>query len=45
MLWGDYPNIYKLVEAIALHQLVIAPDHDWSKSRLEALVQSVRTYD
>ena len=43
MLWGERPNISKLIEAIARHQLVIAPNHDWSKSRLEALVQSVRT--
>lgn len=43
MLWGNRPNISKLIEAIARHQLVIAPNHDWSKSRLEALVQSVRT--
>lgn len=43
MLWGDRPNISKLVEAIARHQLAIAPNHDWSKNRLEALVQSVRT--
>ncbi len=43
MLWGDRPNISKLIEAIARHQLAIAPNHDWSKNRLEALVQSVRT--
>ena len=43
MLWGERPNISKLIEAIARHQLAIAPNHDWSKNRLEALVQSVRT--
>lgn len=43
MMWGDRPNISKLIEAIARHQLAIAPNHDWSKNRLEALVQSVRT--
>ncbi len=42
MLWGDRPNISKLIEAIARHQLAIAPNHNWSKNRLEALVQSVR---
>lgn len=42
MLWGERPNISKLIEAIARHQLAIAPNHDWSKNRLEALVQSVR---
>ena len=43
MLWGERPNISKLIEAIARHQLAIAPNHNWSKNRLEALVQSVRT--
>ncbi len=43
MMWGDRPNISKLIEAIARHQLAIAPNHDWSKNRIEALVQSVRT--
>ncbi len=43
MLWGERPNISKLIEAIARHQLAITPNHDWSKNRLEALVQSVRT--
>ncbi|KJH69560.1 helix-turn-helix transcriptional regulator [Aliterella atlantica] len=43
ILWGDRPNISKLVEAIARQQLAIAPNHDWSTNRLEALVQSVRT--
>lgn len=42
MLWGERPNISKLIEAIARHHLAIAPNHDWSKNRLEALVQSVR---
>lgn len=43
MLWGDRPNISKLVEAIARRQLLIAPNNDWSKARVEALVQSIRT--
>jgi WYL domain len=37
MTWGDRPNISKLVEAIARHELVIAPNHDWSKQRITAL--------
>lgn len=42
MLWGDRPNISKLVEALARRQLLIAPNNDWSKVRIEALVASVR---
>ena len=37
MTWGDRPNISKLVEAIARRQLVIAPNHDWLKARINAL--------
>lgn len=35
--WGDRPNISKLIEAIARRQLVIAPNHDWTKERVAAL--------
>lgn len=44
MLWGDRPNISKLIEAIARQQLAIAPNHDWSKNRIEMLVQCVRIF-
>jgi hypothetical protein len=37
MTWGDRPNISKLVEAIARHHLLIAPNHDWSQQRINAL--------
>lgn len=37
MTWGDRPNISRLVEAIARRQLVIAPNHDWTKERISAL--------
>ena len=37
MTWGDRPNISRLVEAIARRQLVIAPNHDWTKERIAAL--------
>ncbi len=42
MLWGDRPNISKLVEAIARHQLIISLNNDWSKARIKALIQAVR---
>ncbi len=35
--WGDRPNISKLIEAIARRELVIAPNHDWTKERINAL--------
>lgn len=35
--WGDRPNISKLIEAIARRELVIAPNHDWPKERVNAL--------
>lgn len=37
MVWGDRPNISKLVEAIARRQLLIAPNHNWTKERIAAL--------
>lgn len=37
MTWGDRPNISRLVEAIAQGQLVIAPNHDWPRDRIQAL--------
>jgi len=35
--WGDRPNISKLIEAIARRELIIAPNHDWTKERVNAL--------
>ena len=40
MTWGERPNISKLVEAIARKDLKIAPNHDWSLERIEALNQA-----
>ncbi|MBO0347706.1 WYL domain-containing protein [Phormidium pseudopriestleyi FRX01] len=37
MTWGDRPNITRLVEAIARRELQIAPNNDWSNTRIEAL--------
>ncbi|MEE3715456.1 WYL domain-containing protein [Tumidithrix elongata RA019] len=37
MTWGDRPNISKLVEAIARRELIVAPNHDWNKERIDAL--------
>jgi predicted DNA-binding transcriptional regulator YafY len=42
MMWGDRPNISKLVEAIARRQLSIAPNNDWTEPRIKALVKAVR---
>ncbi len=35
--WGDRPNISRLIEAIARRELQIAPNNDWSNTRIEAL--------
>ncbi len=43
MTWGDRPNISKLVEAIARKQLKIAPNHNWSKQRINSLSQARNT--
>ncbi|GAX43903.1 hypothetical protein NIES4075_49180 [Tolypothrix sp. NIES-4075] len=42
MMWGDRPNISKLVEAIAQRQLVIGNNNDWSESRIRALDRAMR---
>ncbi|MGE5659999.1 MAG: WYL domain-containing protein [Actinomycetota bacterium] len=39
--WGDRPNISKLVEAIARRQILIAPNHDWTDSRIDAINRAV----
>lgn len=36
-VWGDKPNISKLIKAIARQELSIAPNHDWTPQRIEAL--------
>lgn len=43
MMWGDRPNISKLIEAIARRQLLIAPNNDWTESRIKALDKAVET--
>ncbi|MBD2093479.1 WYL domain-containing protein [Microcoleus sp. FACHB-1515] len=42
MLWGDRPNISRLVEAIARRELQIGRNNDWSSSRIQALQQARR---
>ncbi|MBE9198016.1 MULTISPECIES: WYL domain-containing protein [unclassified Nodularia (in: cyanobacteria)] len=37
MMWGDRPNISKLVEAIAQRQLLIGNNNDWTEARIRAL--------
>ncbi|HAZ49120.1 MAG TPA: WYL domain-containing protein [Cyanobacteria bacterium UBA11369] len=41
MMWGDRPNISKLVEAIARRQLLIAPNNNWSPDRIRALKRAM----
>ncbi|MBW4554440.1 MAG: WYL domain-containing protein [Trichormus sp. ATA11-4-KO1] len=37
MMWGDRPNISKLVEAIAQRKLLIGNNNNWSETRIRAL--------
>jgi len=37
MMWGEDPNISKLIKAIAQHELIIGKNHDWQESRIRAL--------
>lgn len=40
MTWGERPNISKLVEAIARRQFLIAPNNNWSQTRINSLEQA-----
>jgi predicted DNA-binding transcriptional regulator YafY len=40
MMWGERPNITRLVEAIARRELLIGYNHDWAETRIQALVQA-----
>ncbi|PZU97372.1 MAG: WYL domain-containing protein [Pseudanabaena sp.] len=42
MMWGDRPNISKLVEAIARRQIQISKNKKWSSDRLESLSHTFR---
>ena len=42
MLWGDRPNISRLVEAIARRELLLGRNNDWSDDRISALQQAIR---
>lgn len=42
MMWGDRPNISKLIEAIARHHLIIGKNHDWSEARIRAIDRAMR---
>ena len=37
MMWGDKPNISKLIETIAKRELLIAHNNDWDSDRIQAL--------
>lgn len=37
MMWGDDPNISKLIKAIAQRELIVGKNHDWDDSRIRAL--------
>jgi WYL domain len=37
MMWGDKPNISKLIETIARRELLIAHNNDWESAKIQAL--------
>ncbi len=37
MMWGDEPNISRLIKAIARRQLTVFPNNDWSRDRINTL--------
>jgi hypothetical protein len=41
MMWGNRPNLSKLVKAIANRQLLVAPNNNWSETLITALKQAV----
>ena len=41
MMWGDDPNISKLVKAIAKHELIVSKNNDWQDNRIRALHRCV----
>jgi predicted DNA-binding transcriptional regulator YafY len=43
LMWGDRPNISRLVEAIARRELLIGRNNDWSNERIQALQQAMRS--
>ncbi|HEY9726406.1 MAG TPA: WYL domain-containing protein [Chroococcales cyanobacterium] len=43
ILRGDRANISGLVEAIARQQFLVAPNNDWSETRIQALARAVHT--
>ncbi|TYQ26017.1 WYL domain-containing protein [Pseudanabaena sp. UWO311] len=44
MMWGDRPNISKLVEAIARRQIQISKNNDWASDRIESLARTYRLF-
>jgi hypothetical protein len=42
MMWGDRPNISKLVEAIARKQIQISKNNDWASDRIETLSRTFK---
>lgn len=40
IIWGNKPNISKLIEKIARRQLLVLPNNDWTAQRITALNQA-----
>jgi WYL domain len=42
MMWGDKPNISKLIETIAKRKLTIAHNNDWDSDKIQALDLAIK---
>ena len=42
IMWGDKPNISKLVEKIAKRELLVAHNNDWDSQRIQALYTAIK---
>ncbi len=42
MMWGDKPNISKLIEKIARRELTIAHNNDWDSDRIRAIDLAIK---
>ena len=42
IMWGDKPNISKLIEKIAKRELLVAHNNDWDSSKIQALITAIK---
>lgn len=42
IMWGDRPNVSRLIEAVAKRRLILTKNNTWTQSRIEALDRSLQ---